>query len=231
MDMAAIARAFAESGDEFRNQFNRESEEFHNGISVPVPTGGAKIPESMAKGAPTNWQDLPEVQFAIEPEYPPAYHHLMQNYERLNMVKKAMSTLNKPVEACMRARLQYKKAVGDDQDDQTAMLGRMKGEEAIRDGALEACKESLKGCDQSLLSDRTRSCVADVVDRGHFNFEDRDTFGEYMTVLQRCNQAIFADQKKLLQQIKDIKKAAQGAHSKAAVAEMPTTAEAAPAGA
>lgn len=47
-----------------------------------------------------------------------------------------------------------------------------------------------------------------VVDQGKFAFEDKETFGEYMQVLQRANQAIFADQKKLLQRIKDAKKAA-----------------------
>merc|ERR1712224_908640 len=39
-------------------------------------------------------------------------------------------------------------------------------------------------------------------------FEDRDTLGDYMTVLQRGNQVLFADQKKLLEKIKKIKKEA-----------------------
>merc|ERR1712118_445062 len=34
------------------------------------------------------------------------------------------------------------------------------------------------------VSERTRSCVQDVVDRGKFQFEDKETFGEYMQVLQ-----------------------------------------------
>merc|ERR1712060_624010 len=57
------------------------------------------------------------------------------------------------------------------------------------------------------VSERTRSCVKAVVDEGKFAFEDKERFGEYMQVLQRANQAIFADQKKLLQRIKDAKKA------------------------
>merc|ERR1712060_1020347 len=58
------------------------------------------------------------------------------------------------------------------------------------------------------ISERTRSCVQAVVDEGKFQFEEKERFGEYMQVLQRANQAIFADQKKLLQRIKDAKKAA-----------------------
>merc|ERR1719434_296773 len=90
------------------------------------------------------------------------------------------------------------------------MESRWKGAENDRDGALSAATETLlMNADELGISDRTRSCVAEVVERGKFHFEDKETFGEYMQVLQRANQAIFADQKKLLQRIKDIKKAAK----------------------
>merc|ERR1712014_522131 len=121
-----------------------------------------------------------------------------------------ISCLNKPVEVAMKVRLQYKEAQGD---DKTAMESRWKGEENNRDGALGAAQAVLDIVDPAELSDRTRSAVAEVIERGKFNFEDKETFGEYMTVLQRCNQAIFADQKKLLAKIKDIKKASKMATS------------------
>lgn len=205
MDTAAIARAFAESDESFRDQFKRGAPEYHNGIPTPVPLNGARVPESMS-GGPANWQDLPEAQAAIEPEYPPEYHKAMETYDMINMMKRNIAVLNKPVEMAMRVRLQYKGAMGD---DKTAMESRWKGEEGNRDGALAAAQESLNLCDQSEISDRTRSAVAEVVEMGKFNFEDRETFGEYMTLLQRCNQTIFADQKKLLAKIKDIKKASR----------------------
>merc|ERR1719156_516375 len=85
----------------------------------------------------------------------------------------------------------------------------MKGAENDRDGALTAATETIWEMDKADISDRTRECVEAVVERGKFNFEDKETFGEYMQVLQRANQAIFMDQKKLLQRIKDIKKAAK----------------------
>merc|ERR1719195_520251 len=105
----------------------------------------------------------------------------------------------------MRVRLQYKDAEGD---DRTALESRLKGAENDRDGALSAATEEILGMSREDISDRTRACVNVVVEQGKFKFEDKETFGEYMQVLQRANQAIFADQKKLLQKIKDIKKAA-----------------------
>merc|ERR1712070_675578 len=83
----------------------------------------------------------------------------------------------------------------------------MGGAENDRDGALSAATESILTMSDNDVSEHTRACVKDVVERGKFHFEDKETFGEYMQVLQRCNQAIFADQTKLLRRIKDIKKA------------------------
>merc|ERR1711862_583711 len=68
--------------------------------------------------------------------------------------------------------------------------------------------ESILSMSDKDISERTRQCVNDVVERGKFHFEDKEHFGEYMQVLQRANQSIFMDQKKLLQRIKDAKKAA-----------------------
>merc|ERR1719401_1420444 len=84
--------------------------------------------------------------------------------------------------------------------------------------------------DPADVSDRTKACVEAVVERGQFKFEDKETFGDYMLVLQRANQAIFADQKKLLQKIKDIKKAASAPAPVAQVATPARTVAAAATG-
>merc|ERR1712048_817094 len=105
----------------------------------------------------------------------------------------------------MKLRVQYKEAQGV---DETAWKSRLAGAENDRDGALSAATETILNMSDNDVSERTRTCVQEVVTQGKFQFEDKETFGEYMQVLQRANQAIFADQKKLLQMIKDIKKAA-----------------------
>lgn len=203
-----MTEALIESDAAFREQFNRSSPDFHGGVDVAVPMGGARVPESMGGEAMKDWRDLPEVQASLEPEYPPEYHTAMATYELLGKVKKAISVINKPVENAMKVRCQYKGAEGE---SKIAMESRLRGEETKRDGALGSVKALFDNVDQTEVTDRTRSVVSEVLERGAFAFEDRETFGEYMTVLQRCNQAVFADQKKLLQRIKDIKKAASQA--------------------
>merc|ERR1719183_2224653 len=153
-----------------------------------------------------NWRALPDAPMAIEEDFGPDYHAAMAAHKQLGDCKKAISVLNKPVETAMRLRLQYKGAEGD---DNTALLGRLKGAENDRDGALSAATEAILRMSDSDISQRTRDCVTDVAERGKFHFEDKETFGEYMQVLQRANQAIFMDQRKMLQRIKDAKKAAK----------------------
>jgi len=228
-DIMQFCRDLAESGAEFAEQFDRNSEKFHGGDTTAVPTGGARVPESMAgDAAAADWRSLPETALAIEEDFGPDYHAAMAAHKRLGEAKKAISVLNKPVEMAMRLRVQYRDAEGE---GRTALESRLKGAETERDGALAAASEIILGMDIEDASDRTRECVESVVERGKFKFEDKETFGEYMQVLQRANQAIFADQKKLLAKIKDIKKAAKAPQTAAAPTATAAVNDAAPASA
>jgi len=217
-DIMQFCRDLAESGAEFAEQFDRNSEKYHGGITTPVPLSGQRVPESMGGDKEANWQALPEAQFAIEEDFGPEYHAAMAAHKALGDCKKAISVVNKPVEMVMKLRVQYKGAEGD---DRTALESRLKGAENDRDGALSAATESILGMSREDVSDRTRTCVEDVVERGQFKFEDKETFGEYMQVLQRANQAIFADQKRLLQRIKDAKKAFRASQAAPATSTAP----------
>lgn len=208
IDPVQFHKDLEESGDAFANQFDRSNPDFDpnkNWNMQPVPTGGTRVPESMGGDTASNWRDLPENQIAIEPEYPPEYHKCMAEYELINRIKKSISTLNKPVENAYKVRFQYKGAEGD---DKTALESRLKGEEVIRDGAINSAKALYDKADPAWTSDKTKNAMKELLERGQYPFEDRNTMGDYMLVLQRGNQALFADQKKLLAKIKEIKKEA-----------------------
>jgi len=203
-DIMEFCRALAESGADFAEQFDRNSATFHGGNTTEVPLGGARVPDSMGGDVAADWRALPDAPVSIEDDFGPQYNAAMAAHKKLGDCKKAISVLNKPVEMAMKLRVQYKDADGD---DKTAWESRLKGAENDRDGALHAATETIVHMDKADVSDRTRECVEAVVERGKFKFEDKETFGEYMQVLQRANQAIFMDQKKLLQRMKDAKKA------------------------
>jgi len=212
-DIMQFCRDLAESGAEFAEQFDRNSEKFHGihtavpvAVTMAVPMGGTRVPESMGDASAADWQSLPVAALAIEEDFGPEFHAAQFAYNRLNQCKKAISVLNKPVEMAMKVRLQYQGAEGE---DLVAFKGRLAGAENQRDGALAAATATIYEMSDNDISERTRSCVDAVVSEGKFNFVDRERFGEYMQVLQRANQAIFRDQNKLLQRIKDCKKAAK----------------------
>jgi len=208
-DIMEFCRNLAESGADFAEQFDRDSATYHGGVITAVPLGGGKVPASMGGAAAADWRSLPDAPIAIEEDFGPEYHAAMAAHKQLGECKKSISVLNKPVEKVMKLRVQYKGAEGD---DETAWKSRLAGAENERDGALSSATEIILNMSDEDISQRTRDSVKTVVEQGQFNFEDKETFGEYMQVLQRANQAIFADQKKLLQRIKDIKKAAKEAH-------------------
>lgn len=212
-DIMQFIRDLAESGADFAEQFDRNSATFHGGNKTEVPMGGERVPESMGGEAAKDWQALPvNEMIAIEEDFGPEYHATMAAHKQLGECKKSISVLNKPVEMAMRVRFQYKEAESQGVDDMTALLSRLAGAENQRDGALASATQNILHMNNNDCSQRTRDCVKEVVDRGKFHFEDKETFGEYMQVLQRANQAIFMDQKKLLARLKDIKKAAKATH-------------------
>jgi len=218
IDPVQFHKDLEESGDQFAKQFDRSNPEFDpnkNWNMTPVPVGGARVPESMGGEAAANWRDLPVDQIAIEPQYPPEYHKAMADYDLFNKIKKTVSTLNKPVENAYKVRVQYKGAEGD---DKTALESRLKGEEAMRNASLDAAEGLFNQVDSSCLGDRTKHVMKELFERGRYPFEDRDTMGDYMLVLQRGNQALFADQKNLLAKIKKIKKEACNANAPSAAA-------------
>jgi hypothetical protein len=215
-DIMQFCRDLAESGAEFAEQFDRDGEKFHGGNPTPVPMGGARVPESMGGQTVADWMSLPDAPLAIDCDFGPEYHKAMAAHGQLNKCKRAISVLNKPVEMAMRLRLQYTGAEGD---DRTALESRWKGAEAERNGALDAATQTILTMSDEDISGRTRAVVKEVSEQGRFNFEDKDTYGEFVQLLQRANQAIFADQTKLLQRIKDIKKAVKGEQKGAEVAE------------
>jgi len=206
-DIMQFIRDLAESGADFAEQFDRDSATYHGGVTTAVPLGGDRVPDSMGGSAAAEWQKLPDAPLAIEEDWGEEYNHAMAAHKQLGDCKKSISVLNKPVEMAMRVRHQYLEAKTE--EDQVALKSRLAGAENTRDGALASATQLILNMSDNDISERTRSCVKDVVERGKFHFEDKETFGEYMQVLQRANQAIFADQKKLLARMKDIKKAAK----------------------
>jgi len=208
-DIMQFCRDLAESGADFAEQFDRNSSTIHDGLTTPVPTGGQKVPNSMGGNVNLNWQALPNAPLAIDEDFGPEYHAAMDAHKQLGHCKKAISVVNKPVEMVMRLRVQYKEVLNTDGDDKTAWESRLKGAENERNGALSAATITISDMSDEDVSLRTRECVKTVVEEGQFKFEDKERYAEYMMVLQRANQTIFADQTKLLARIKAIKKAAK----------------------
>ena len=75
----------------FRQQFDRESKDFHGGLTTPVPMGGARIPSSMPSEYPDEKAPAPVVV-----NYGPEYDRLMAERKDLTLLR---TTINKVLDA------------------------------------------------------------------------------------------------------------------------------------
>lgn len=112
-------------------------------------------------------------------------------YDKLGQLKSSISNLGKPVEAVLRARQKN---------------GRADEAETALDNALNSVQCLAAEVFVDEFSAQSRSCLENVLSRGRASTEDRASVGEYGLVIKRCTQGIFADQKRLLQRIKELKK-------------------------
>eukprot|EP00930_Biecheleria_cincta_P071791 TRINITY_DN59255_c0_g1_i1.p1 TRINITY_DN59255_c0_g1~~TRINITY_DN59255_c0_g1_i1.p1 ORF type:complete len:407 (+),score=79.94 TRINITY_DN59255_c0_g1_i1:55-1221(+) len=144
---------------------------------LPVPS--AHAPES-PRSAPVDAQE-PSLTLA----------EAQAQYDKLGQLKSSISNLGKPVEAVLRARQKH---------------GQAEEAEMALDNVLSSVQSLAAEVFVDEFSAQSRSCVEDVLARGRSSTEDRASAGEYGLVIKRCTQGIFADQKRLLQRIKDLKK-------------------------
>jgi len=180
-----------ESDASFREQFNRESSNFHNGDPTPVPVGGGRVPESM----PTAYPDQPQPEDTpMHPDIP----LVMEARNRLQTFKKALSEVCSAVEARLRAS-KFK-----DPEKRQAALAERNAKLGEVCGVLNGYKESL-GEFQNWVGDFS-AVIDEIVAKAMIEYENKEQYGEYMLMVNRVSQGVFKQTKDLLQTIKELKK-------------------------
>lgn len=143
-----------------------------------------------SKAGPLPSADTPES--VVEAQAPSlTLTEAQAQYDKLGQLKSSISSLGKPVESVLRARQKR---------------GRAEEEDMALEQALSAVQSLAAEVFVDEFSAQSRSCLEDVLTRGRSSSEDRASVGEYGLVIKRCTQSIFADQKRLLQRIKELKK-------------------------
>eukprot|EP00918_Siedleckia_nematoides_P022766 GHVU01049027.1.p1 GENE.GHVU01049027.1~~GHVU01049027.1.p1 ORF type:complete len:272 (+),score=53.73 GHVU01049027.1:78-818(+) len=150
------AEDMLESDSAFREQFDRESPNFHNGVTTLVPTGGQRVPDGMAAGeeASRGWQALPEVQSAApDPRsFGEEYFHVHTYRALLDPLKKRVKELPKHQEVVTAALLELKEkeeqqqaqasGSGPSNDMEVARL-RLQEKQRLRAEVLSGLRECL----------------------------------------------------------------------------------------
>ena len=176
---------------QFRAQFDPQNPSFHQGDTTPVPIGGGRVPESM----PSAFPDAP-----VSNELPTdeEYYRIQDLRNLLGDFKKVLSSICPAIEAKLRA-----KQLKDPEKRETALQDRARVLIQVLQQTVEY-KPKLVPCYDYVES--YDSTVDEIVEKGGFEYEEKEQYGDYMFMVTHVTQRIFKDQRLLLERMKQIKK-------------------------
>lgn len=198
----------------------------HDAEAVPLfgIRNPSRVPDSMKEGAPQDWRDLPEAQVEILPQYGAEHDNLVALRTELEQMKRTINAIGPFCETRLRCTQKLKKG-GISEEETVATTAQDEEARKKRDAAFESIKlvvSKIEETDASTLETtktRLEAIVNDVVEKGSKDFQSKEEFAEYWGFLRQQTSKIFAEQKKLLERIKVIKKAATAKPAAQPVAE------------
>lgn len=178
----------------FREQFDRENPNFHGGVTVPVPVGGSRIPDSMPTEIDPNYHPL------AEPDTP-EYCQARDLRAKLGEFKKEIAHCGPLIEKRMQIAEITEEAKRSD------LFDRCESEVSAFEGKIFPYIEEFRPV-QSLLHVRYSELVQELLTGLRARFDSKEGYTEFAHKLKVVNSKIFKDMTDLLQKMKALKKAA-----------------------
>ncbi|EGR32316.1 hypothetical protein IMG5_088040 [Ichthyophthirius multifiliis] len=175
-----------ESEQEFKNQFNPQSDKFHQGSQVVVPLGGSRIPESMKS-------EYPENQGEIQNEENVSYG---EEYEKIQNLRNDFLNFKKTISNIPKIHEQNLRQNQNDKENKEILKILFELEPLTQKVLQSEFKDRYEGLQATLESSK-----------GEFkNKEDLTDFG---FKIKKYSANAFTDAGKLLDKMKKIKKEKQ----------------------
>lgn len=183
--------------------------------TIAVPLGMQRVPESMKENAPANWRNIPVHQIEILPEYGEEHDELVRLRTDLEGMKRLINSLGPICETRLRCQMKLKDADLSAENganltqEQVMVLAQDEGAIQKRDIAFETLKKKIDNTKDEVTRTRLTPVIDEVIRRGSADFAAKDQYAEYWSFLKGQSTKIFAEQKKLLERIKVIKRCVQ----------------------
>jgi len=186
--------------------------------TTAVPTyGQRRVPESMKENAPADWREIPVHQVEILPEYGEEHDDLVRLRTDLEGMKCAINSLGPICEIRLRCATKLKELGTDLSEegaanltqDQVMILAQDEEAQGKRDIIFENLRKGIQNTKDDTTRTRLTPVIEEIVTRGKVDFQTKDQYVEYWGFLQSQTRKIFAEQKKLLERIKVIKRDVQ----------------------
>lgn len=182
-----------ESDAQFRAQFDRSSESFHNGDTTPVPIGGQRVPEGVSE-LPENSVEESKIPASAE------YERVMSTRAFLQEFKKIVSLV------CPAVESRFRISSSNNSEDRERLLAEAASKIQEVLNKVQTCQAQLVPL-SDLISDYTEEFNY-IFNNALNEYSSKENYGEFMLKVGNFSKKIFKDITSLLQVIKDLKKKA-----------------------
>ena len=206
-----FATDLKDSEDAWKQQFDRESEHYHKGDSRPIPTGGESLPKLLdqefveIKGQKVSVCSENPIDTKLS-DYGPEHDEFMAIRSTLTDLK------NLAAKICTSIEVKRKNNEIIDPNSTDEKIKNKNAKMVEKDqGNLDTAFDNLQKFSQNLSGKHSivqyyKAAIEEILEGAKTNYEDKEKYANYMFMVRKHTQKIGQDQKKLLEDIKKIKK-------------------------
>jgi hypothetical protein len=196
-----MEQALEESREEFKKQFDRSNPNYHGGDPRPVKVNEATVPDNMRTNQ-LEWSEAPPTEVV---DYGPEYTRVEKMRNDLGELKKLLVGVVPPLESIVR--LKVKLATSPD-DQKPKVQAQIDQDIQKRDAAIDALLKfgELEWFQPGKEYASQQAVIQEIGLNARHDFVNAEELFEFGSQAKREGQKLFAEQKVLLQRLKDIKK-------------------------
>lgn len=199
--LSEVAKALAESEQQFVKQFDRDSLMFHNGDPTPVPVGGYRVPNSMPTEYPVDFDPSINNENVVTS---PEIEEQIVFRDFFDEMKKVLSKVCVPIEAIFRHNEKYNAAPTEKNRQTTNAL--VDEDKKKLEGTLTELQQFQKHLETTKYKEKYVESLQKVIDTARGDFPTKEAVTDFGFVCKRLMEKCFAEKKAILEHIKVLKR-------------------------
>ncbi|KRX05447.1 hypothetical protein PPERSA_05556 [Pseudocohnilembus persalinus] len=199
-EQSQFQKDLIESEQQFKEQFDPSSKNYHGGDQTVVPVGGARVPETMKEMYP---KDANLQEYLEQPQqtyFGEEYEKIAEQRTKFQAFKKQLAKMTQLQESVLRQKLLF-----EEKKDETHQQ-KLKSEQQILHNHIQnELLPLVEVLEQSEFKERYNG-IRDMIDQAENDFKNKTELGNWFLNYKKFGQFSFNDASTLMQKMKKAKK-------------------------